>query len=213
MCENALDTRRGLEDWREDMAQKLTTDELDELEAHLLDAMDHLPEDLSEEEKFLVATHRLGRSTDLHEEYERVVPWRTWQLPIFWATVGVLWCLAIMMVLMFLATFGVGFARDAGAHPWLVRAIPFVVWLAGPLMTFASVAAWMRSHSTAHPRSETALLVTLSGIALVVTAGALRIVSMRSVVDVGALFGVVLVLGVGAAIVLRFRKLGLRVIS
>src|SRR4051812_33516863 len=96
-----FDSSRALSAWRAALSaqRSLSSEQLDELEAHLRDTLDHGCGDLSDEEKFLVAAQRLGRPESLGDEYEKITPWASWRAPIFWATAGVAWVLGVEAIL------------------------------------------------------------------------------------------------------------------
>lgn len=67
--------------WKCELNKKniLSQDDLEELEAHLMDEITLLKEkDLSEEEAFLVAKNRLGEDNLIQDEYEKVNHNRIW---------------------------------------------------------------------------------------------------------------------------------------
>jgi hypothetical protein len=136
-------------------------EQVDELEAHLLDAMADLRRHgLSAEEQFLVATHRLGHPATLATEYDKVTPWTSWRKPVFWAAVGVAWCLGVEAILDSAMPLGaIALTRLGLAAAWL-GPWAFVVYLGGPLIAFASVTSWFRRYPAGHPDSKRALLVT-----------------------------------------------------
>ena len=144
-------------------AGMLNEAQLQELEGHLLDTAAHLSAgQLTDEERILVAAHRLGPSAQLGAEFEHVTPWTTWRAPIFWSTVGVAWVLGVEAVLdvgVPLGALVVAFLNLPLA--WL-RTWAFVVCVGGPAIAFASVAAWMRHYSATNPRSKKALFVTVA---------------------------------------------------
>jgi len=61
--------------WRSNLAQSQTlgSSDIDELESHLREEIENLTDlKLSNEEAFLIATHRLGSTESLAEEYEKI---------------------------------------------------------------------------------------------------------------------------------------------
>ena len=66
--------KQQIENWRNSLyaSGSFESDELDELESHLLDEVEQLNTDmLSAEEKLLVAQHRLGSSNQLRKAYQK----------------------------------------------------------------------------------------------------------------------------------------------
>ena len=74
--------------WRINLAQSQTfaRSDIDELESHLREEIENLTAlNLSDEEAFLVATHRLGRPDSLSEEFAKVNASVLWRKRLFWA--------------------------------------------------------------------------------------------------------------------------------
>jgi hypothetical protein len=75
--------------WRDTLAARLSGAEVAELEDHLREALGGLPEDaLSPDERFLIATRRLGAPGAIVEEFEKADPARVWQSRVFWMLAG-----------------------------------------------------------------------------------------------------------------------------
>lgn len=90
---NMFDLNECIKKWRVGLAQSqsLGKKDIDELEGHLREEIDHLKESkLSDEEAFLVATHRLGDSVCIAEEYAKIDYGHIFRRRFFWAVVGVL---------------------------------------------------------------------------------------------------------------------------
>jgi hypothetical protein len=85
MCE--LNAR--ITEWRDGLASKLSAAELDELEDHLREALAGLPEGaLSPDERFLIATHRLGEPEAVVGEFAKSDPARVWRERALWMLAG-----------------------------------------------------------------------------------------------------------------------------
>ncbi len=72
---------QALSDWKKACAQgeALSEDTADELEGHLRESLGKLVNDgLTEEEAFMVATHRVGKPSQLHHEFGKVHQSRVW---------------------------------------------------------------------------------------------------------------------------------------
>jgi hypothetical protein len=70
-----FELKEAIENWKQKLScsNSFTTNDIEELESHLLDAIDALKEkDLSEEEAFFVATSRLGSVNLLSSEFIKV---------------------------------------------------------------------------------------------------------------------------------------------
>ena len=75
--------------WRDTLAFRLSNADLDELEDHLrqtVDALSDVP--LSLDERFVLATHRLGAPTAIAKEFEKGDPSRVWRSRVLWMLVG-----------------------------------------------------------------------------------------------------------------------------
>lgn len=90
---NMYDLNKRIKQWRAYFAQtqSLEKTDIDELENHLREEIDHLKElKLSEEEALLVAKHRLGDSASIAEEYAKIDYSHIFRRRLFWAAAGVL---------------------------------------------------------------------------------------------------------------------------
>jgi hypothetical protein len=79
--------------WRERITRSgaIHDEELAELESHLRDQIEDLTgRGLREEEAFLVASRRLGDTSELVREYAKVYPGRVWGERLFWMLAGYL---------------------------------------------------------------------------------------------------------------------------
>ena len=77
--------------WRSNLAesQTLETPDMDELESHLREEIEHLMAlKLSQEEAFYVARHRLGDTGSLAEEFAKINGSVLWSKRLFWAVAG-----------------------------------------------------------------------------------------------------------------------------
>jgi signal peptidase I len=79
--QTSFDLNGAIQEWRRNLAQSAAFDsnDLDELETHLRDAMPALQAaGLSSEESFLIASRRIGTRDALESEFEKVNPGRAW---------------------------------------------------------------------------------------------------------------------------------------
>jgi hypothetical protein len=75
--------------WREALSSRLSVAELNELDDHLHEALAALPGDiLSPEERFLIATHRLGEPAAIANEFAKARPARVWRERALWMVGG-----------------------------------------------------------------------------------------------------------------------------
>ena len=133
--------------WRDGMGGRLSAAELAELEDHLRETLGGLPEDaLSPDERFLIATRRLGAPGAIVAEFEKADPARVWQGRVLWMLMGWAGVGLICGLTGFLAQAIALLAWDAGVSPGMAELWAFaeqvVVWLlVGCLLT-----ALMRGH-------------------------------------------------------------------
>jgi len=79
--------------WRSNLAQSETlgNSDIDELESHLREEIENLTTlKLSEEDAFLIATHRLGSTESLAEEYEKINHGKRFRQNVSWMITGIL---------------------------------------------------------------------------------------------------------------------------
>jgi hypothetical protein len=84
---------QAVENWKNDLRQKQTVMESDieELESHLRDEMERLaPLGLTEEEAFVIATRRIGDTTQMASEFAKVNTAAIWRNRFFWMIAGIL---------------------------------------------------------------------------------------------------------------------------
>lgn len=220
-----FDRAAALAKWRAALSTeaRLSTEQIAELEAHVWDTADDIASNqLSEEERLLVATQRLGHPLALRDEYEKVVPWATWRLPIFWAAVGVAWVLGVEAILDSAIPIGAFVALRYDLPLIWLKAWAFVVYVGGPIIAFAAVAAWMRRYSATDPRSGKALITTVI-VAILLRIGSVPLggvmssawqgfdarawSSFQTVWQAAVLVGLLLVAGVAIVAFVRFRDL------
>lgn len=88
-----FDLNRQINTWRDNLAQSETFrgSDIDELESHLREQIEQLTaSELSEQEAFLVATHRLGDTASLKSEFGKTNGSYIVRNRLFWMTMGVL---------------------------------------------------------------------------------------------------------------------------
>lgn len=82
---------RAMKDWQENFAdnEQINPTEIEELRNHLEDEIENCKnQNLTEEEAFMVANHRLGSVDRLEQEYQMVHPNRIWQSRFIWMITG-----------------------------------------------------------------------------------------------------------------------------
>lgn len=87
-----FDLTRALADWRRQLSQSpaYRSENLEELESHLRDSVAGLGgQGLSEEEAFIIATHRIGTMRGLESEFAKVNGKEVWLNRLLWMLVGV----------------------------------------------------------------------------------------------------------------------------
>lgn len=90
--QSSFNLSEALEDWRVTLrGHALGTEEVLELESHLLETMESLKAaKLSPAEAFFVAGHRVGRPEILADQYRLADPMRLWKQRGLWMIIGVL---------------------------------------------------------------------------------------------------------------------------
>src|SRR5687768_18179434 len=90
--QSAFNLSEALDNWRDMLrGHSLGTQEVQELESHLLETMESLKSaKLSAAEAFLVARHRLGKPEILAEQYGLAKPMNVWTQRGLWMVIGVL---------------------------------------------------------------------------------------------------------------------------
>ncbi len=86
-----LDT--AITNWRNSLLsnQNITDGNADELESHLRDEIDSLMlSGLTEEEGFMISTHRIGDHREVGQEFAKVNPSLAWRRRAFWMFFGIL---------------------------------------------------------------------------------------------------------------------------
>ena len=88
-----FDLNNAINSWRMSLSEKQTCakSDIDEMEAHLREEIDSLTASkLSEQEAFLVATHRLGDTDSLAAEFAKANTSILWRNRLFWMLAGIL---------------------------------------------------------------------------------------------------------------------------
>jgi hypothetical protein len=88
-----FDLNKAISSWRMGLSERQTCakSDIDELESHLREEIDSLTASkLSQQEAFLVATHRLGDPDSLATEFAKVNTSILWRKRLFWAGAGIL---------------------------------------------------------------------------------------------------------------------------
>lgn len=110
----------------------LSSDQASELESHLRDVFDSLCKSgLSDKEKFVVATNRVGHPVQLREEFAKESPVNVWRPRIFWMLAGYLAVSTFRDLLTgsgYAATAAAANLRQSVAH---LSAIPIAVSVVG----------------------------------------------------------------------------------
>jgi len=82
--------------WRGALSSRLSVAEVNELDDHLQEALAALPGDiLSPDERFLIATHRLGEPAAIAKEFAKARPARVWRERALWMVAG---CVTLSLI-------------------------------------------------------------------------------------------------------------------
>jgi hypothetical protein len=87
-----FDLNQTILQWRTSLAESATmhAEEVDELESHLRDSVEHLRgRGLSEEEGFIIASRRVGSGEVLTTEFAKANPGRIWRGRLCWMLMGI----------------------------------------------------------------------------------------------------------------------------
>jgi len=82
---------QAITNWRQNFKQfdQFSCDDIDELESHLRDEISVLKsKNLTDEEAFILANHRLGDPMGIKSEYQKVHPNQIWKNRFFWMLTG-----------------------------------------------------------------------------------------------------------------------------
>ncbi|MHC4556646.1 MAG: permease prefix domain 1-containing protein [Planctomycetota bacterium] len=116
--------------WRSSLNQsdRLSKSDIDELESHLREEIENLiASKLSEQEAFLVAAHRLGHSSALAEEFEKVNTHIVFRKRLFWAVAGLFSFVVAKHVGSFASNVGVLLASMVGVRGYGLGAVKVLV--------------------------------------------------------------------------------------
>lgn len=135
-----VDLEQRISQWRESLSNRpsLRGEDVEELESHLRDSVNHLSESgLSDEEAFLVAARRAGSPSELERQYEAVNPASIWKARALWMITGVLlyWILGSMNGILSAVSMFTGFyfSLDTDIAAWggvAIQSIFFVGFVA-----------------------------------------------------------------------------------
>lgn len=117
-----FDLNQDIAEWKRSLGQSesVTGSDLDELESHLRDQIDHLSlAGLSPQEAFLVAKHRIGDAGNLPAEFAKVNGSSIFRRRLQWMLVGVLAYLLVVNLSHLASIAGVVIAYGAGFHGYI----------------------------------------------------------------------------------------------
>lgn len=143
--QSAFNLSEALDDWRIVLkSHSLGTQEVQELESHLLETMESLKSaKLSPAEAFLVARHRVGKPEILSEQYRLVEPMNVWKQRGIWMLIGVLlfWTAGAVANLSSLFTLIVGhrWTNDGFILGFFGLAVQAIILASGGLLLWRGV--------------------------------------------------------------------------
>ena len=127
--------------WRGALSSRLSVAEVNELDDHLQEALAALPGDiLSPDERFLIATHRLGEPAAIAKEFAKAHPARVWRERALWIVVGNV-TLALISVLIGHVVLGVTSLLFLGCGPDYSATLGFYNLLDAGVMVFLACLA------------------------------------------------------------------------
>ncbi|MBN2590495.1 MAG: hypothetical protein JXA96_11590 [Sedimentisphaerales bacterium] len=121
-----FDLNEQIKKWRGNLntSQSLESKDIDELESHLREEIEELTlSDLSEQEAFLVATHRLGQVDFLSEEFAKVNAGVIWRKRFFWSGIVVLLWIIMNYIVNSLSQLFMAIATLIGARGYTLNII------------------------------------------------------------------------------------------
>jgi hypothetical protein len=166
------DVEKWIEQWRArlDGSQSLAGSDIDEMENHLREEMEHLrASGLSDEEAFLIARRRLGDTAALEAEFAKVNPHRLLTTRLWWMTAGVLAYLVTAHFAGVVSQVSLAITRGTSLSPRILGLISLTVQ-AGAFCAVGALVLWLcarysrpgvRSHIRISRRLRLAFLLGL----------------------------------------------------
>ena len=124
-----FDLNNAISSWRMNLSEKQTfaKSDIDEMETHLREEIDSLTSsNLSEQEAFLVATHRLGDTDSLAAEFAKVNTSILWRNRLFWILAGLLSYIVVKYITGIASTGFVVLAWFAGINGYSLGVVDLV---------------------------------------------------------------------------------------
>jgi hypothetical protein len=144
------DLNARIKAWRDAFKSGMSAADLDELEDHLRQAFAALPEEaLSFDERFLVATHRLGAPQSLVAEFAMARRGRAWPEHIAWTAVPGVLCLVLGSWFALATLCNLDERFDGHLKEWLPLPVMIRFGLALLMTGLGSWSLWRASRSTA----------------------------------------------------------------
>lgn len=141
-----FDLNQQIAQWRQSLGQSesIVRSDLDELESHLRDQIDHLSlAGLSPQEALLVARHRIGDTKRLPDEFAKVNGSAIFRRRLQWMLIGVVTYLLLLNLASLASTAGTLAAFGVGFHGylsgWIGQGTQFLVTLAGLALVIAAM--------------------------------------------------------------------------
>lgn len=88
-----FELNKAIKNWRNELSNEeaMTGEGVEELESHLYEQVDSLiTTGLSEEEAFMVATHRIGQKEEISQEFAMINSHVIWRTRVSWIAIGIL---------------------------------------------------------------------------------------------------------------------------
>jgi hypothetical protein len=136
------DLNEQISSWRVSLAQRLGPKPADELEDHLRTIIDSLePTGLPNEERLLLAAHRLGHPDALSAEFAKVDPFTIWRGRLAWMLVGLVPLQLLLSAIHAVGGVIVPASLNWGWPPWAVASADLAV-RALILLAFLGACLW-----------------------------------------------------------------------
>ncbi|APW58821.1 hypothetical protein [Paludisphaera borealis] len=133
--------------WRNALASEMSAADLDELEDHLRQTLAALPEDsLSFDERFLVATRRLGEPQSLVAEFTMAREARAWPEHAVWMAILGIVCLGIGSWVALTTLYNLDERFADHLNEWLPQPVMIRLCFALLMTGLGSWSLWRGSH-------------------------------------------------------------------
>lgn len=175
-----FELNQAIAEWRAGCAgqQTMTDTDLEELEGHLREEIDHLVlTGLSEEEGFLIATRRLGDTSTLSKEFAKVNTSEIWKRRTFWMLSGILISLLASSIAKVLSGGGSLLLSVMKLNPYVAGVIGSILYIIFFLLLLFLLFLGIRKVATRFYRKNKQASLLFNSAASIILLGILSIFS------------------------------------